>query len=182
MNLNYKTTNLKKVAISARRISKMDKFKKPPKEVILHCSATDNKHFDGDAINKYHISIGWLAIAYHFVIEKKRIVIGRPLDCVGAHCSERNKNFSTIGICLMGEKSFSEIQCNLLTKLLIELGFVKWGDSNSKNSLDVLKRVSPHNKYSPYKSCPNFMVDYYLANNMICEYECYKDIKKKKKK
>jgi N-acetyl-anhydromuramyl-L-alanine amidase AmpD len=117
------------------------------KEIIIHCSATDNPDLDNvEAIRKMHLDKGWSDIGYHIFIDKRgRVFNGRPLDKVGAHCQGHNKN--SIGICVSGNKKFTEEQFVAL-----------WGVV--KRFMDryriLGKNVLPHNYYNIYKTCPNF--------------------------
>lgn len=70
--------------------------------IVMHHSGTSNlKDLAAAEIHKYHRSLGWSGIGYHFVIRKDgTIERGRPLDTIGAHCYNHNSN--TVGICLSG--------------------------------------------------------------------------------
>lgn len=67
---------------------------------ILHHSASATA--DGQTIHKWHLERGWSGIGYHFVVRKNgTIERGRPIDTVGAHCT--NQNSDSIGICFEGD-------------------------------------------------------------------------------
>ena len=71
-------------------------------EIIIHCSATrEGQHFTAADIDRWHRSINYDCIGYHFVILLDgTIERGRPLEQIGAHCKNHNKQ--SIGICYIG--------------------------------------------------------------------------------
>lgn len=128
------------------------------KGVILHCSASDF----GSAmeIDKWHKNQGWDSVGYHFVICNGRVESnhyypsldgmierGRSIDMAGAHA--QGFNTSHIGICLIGNKSFSKKQFESLAILLKELK-AKFNLNND----DIIGHCKVSNK-----TCPNFDVD-----------------------
>jgi len=132
--------------------------------IIIHCSASDNLTHDSfKAIYELHISPkkekflwgnyhttgkGFTDIGYHFIVcHDGSIYIGRPIEKIGAHCKGQNGN--SIGICLTGNKIFSEKQFQSaikLCKLLITLLGLK--------KIDVIG----HRMFNNNKTCPNFDV------------------------
>jgi hypothetical protein len=125
------------------------------RSAIIHCSASP--WGNEKIIRKWHVDErGWSETGYHFIItnaqsDKKnnfkcldgQICVGRPIERVGAHC--RGHNQDSIGICLIGNKTFTDSQFFALLDLLNEL----------KTKFPGLK-VEPHNKYNKHKTCPNF--------------------------
>lgn len=100
-----------------------------PAKIIVHHSATDIPTPQFNAINKWHRDrafpksrLGFF-VGYHFVIEKDGTVVqAREGDEEGAHTV--GQNFSSIGICLVGNFSVSnptEKQINALGALLSRL-------------------------------------------------------------
>lgn len=81
-------------------------IKREIKCIIIHHSLSDDtKTRNWDAIREYHIhENGWSDIGYHYGVEQindeVRIMIGRPLDVMGAHIL--GLNHKSIGICLVG--------------------------------------------------------------------------------
>jgi N-acetylmuramoyl-L-alanine amidase len=130
-------------------------------EVIVHCSASDREEDHSvEAVRYLHMSqdpfIQWgdyethgkgmKAVAYHFIIDWEGVVHRcRPIHMVGAHCRGRNEH--SIGVCLLGNKKFTEAQKESFKKLTLEL-ITHFGLS--------LDDVVPHSKYSNSKTCPNF--------------------------
>ncbi len=104
--------------------------------IVIHHSATERGSVD--SIRKYHIEVnGWDDIGYHFIIAQSgEIFDGRPLSKIGAHALGRNSTH--IGVCLIGQKSFTGIQkANLrgLCRVLAE-------------QYDI-KSIEPHHEQCP---------------------------------
>ena len=75
---------------------------RPITEIIIHCTATrPNAICTVESIRRYHKSLGWHDIGYHYVIYHDGSVrSGRPVEEVGAHC--RGHNAQSIGIAYVG--------------------------------------------------------------------------------
>lgn len=71
-------------------------------KIIIHCSATaEGKAFYAKDIDKWHKARGWKGIGYHYVIDLDgKVEKGRPVEQIGAHCTNHNKY--SIGICYIG--------------------------------------------------------------------------------
>lgn len=66
--------------------------------IILHHMAGNGS---ADDIHRIHLGNGWTGIGYHFYVRKDgSIYRGRPIDTVGAQCS--NYNSISIGVCFEG--------------------------------------------------------------------------------
>lgn len=118
------------------------------KLVVLHCSDSDNvAHDNVKTIKKWHVEErGWSDIGYHFVITRDgQVYPGRPLDKQGAHAKGHNKY--SIGICLTGKNSFTDMQFCSLYELINRL-FIQY-------DLE-LKDIVLHNELDKNKTCPNF--------------------------
>lgn len=132
---------------------------RPIHTLIIHCS--DSPFGDAKQINVWHKKKGWNGIGYHHVITNGVInngdkydpakdglmQDGRPLDAVGAHC--QNHNTGSIGICLIGNKTFTEKQNErllFLVKLYCQRFKIK------------PENVRGHREFDPGKTCPNFDV------------------------
>lgn len=133
------------------------------RKLIIHCSASDDVKDDSiSAITSLHVSpkalgISWgkhkthgkgfSSCGYHFYISKKGYYEeGRDENIKGAHCY--NHNHDSIGICVGGDREFSESQIETL-KYLIEKLCVKY-------CLNPNKDVYPHSHFNELKTCPNF--------------------------
>ena len=138
---------------------------RPINLIVVHCSSSDNPKDDSPeqikklhtgniktpAIwGKYHINcFGWSDIGYHYIITKDgQIQTGRPIERPGSHA--KGYNSTSIGVCLTGEKEFTELQFQSLRKLSKELIL--------KHKLSIIDIV-PHNKLNKGKACPNFDLD-----------------------
>jgi hypothetical protein len=135
------------------------------KNIFLHCSSSPW----GDVLtfDIWHKRRGWSGVGYHYVILNGRpfadvdywefldgqIEPGRHLDDdpifeedeVGAHVAGRNR--SSIGICLVGKKTFTDAQLQTAKKLLLKLL-----DHFDLKIEDILGHYEdPHTE----KTCPN---------------------------
>lgn len=101
-----------------------------PKYAIIHKSASDIAAHDNVAvIDGWHKERGFccklddgtkIHIGYHVLIHKNgNISWLRPLDKRGAHCYGYNSK--SIGICLAGNKQFTEIQRSSLALVIDEI-------------------------------------------------------------
>ncbi len=69
--------------------------------IIVHHTGAEEK--DTEQVRRYHLSLGWRDIGYHYVIERDgRVVPGRSLDLPGAHCKAAGMNFKGIGVAVLG--------------------------------------------------------------------------------
>ena len=119
--------------------------------VIIHCADTPAKMDIGaKEIRDWHVNErGWSDIGYHYVIRRNgEIEVGRQESVVGAHC--RGRNSTSIGICMVGDSTFTRTQFRSLRKLVDEL------ELRYK-----LIEVTGHYSYSS-KTCPNFNVEEWL--------------------
>jgi len=116
------------------------------KAIVIHCSDTPAKmNIGAEEIDRWHRERGWKGIGYHYVIRRDGdIEDGRPVEKRGAHVAGHNNN--TIGICLVGRKTFTKEQWAALTTLVIQLQSI------------YKCTVRGHRDYTRMKSCPNFDV------------------------
>lgn len=127
-------------------------------EICIHCSVSN--FGDVKLIRDWHVNgNGWSDIGYNYVIlnglrrHKGQhyhhldgfVEVGRPLERAGAHCTAVNK--TSIGICLIGVKKFTQWQFQSLTELIHDL----------KDDFPEITKVSGHYEYDN-KTCPNFDV------------------------
>ncbi len=135
--------------------------------IVIHCSATE--YGDKALFKRWHKKRGWDDVGYHFIItnaypKKKywyektpdfsadgRVEKGRPVEIAGAHVRLHNDN--TIGICLVGDRSFTGKQFDSLKKLVKRLS----GQYN-------IRKIKGHYEYDTAKeqgkTCPNIDMDY----------------------
>jgi hypothetical protein len=116
-------------------------------KVIFHHSGSDHSAHDNIAtIRDWHLRRGWIGEGYHFYIRKNGCVeIGRPLTLIGAHCKGQNKD--SIGICLGGHSSFTEMQFHTAARLV----------QNLKQFYPGLV-ITAHKDYSKTE-CPNYDIN-----------------------
>jgi len=71
-------------------------------EIIVHCTAThEGREVAIADIERWHKARGWSGCGYHLVVGLDgKVQLGRPIEKVGAHCS--NHNASSIGVCYVG--------------------------------------------------------------------------------
>lgn len=135
-------------------------------EIIIHCSATaEGKAFYAKDIDKWHKARGWKGIGYHYVIDLDgKVEKGRPVEEIGAHCTNHNKY--SIGICYIGglakdgktpKDTRTDEQKEALWGLLREL-LCKYPKAT----------IHGHNEFAA-KACPSFDVQETYKNiNLKC--------------
>jgi len=113
--------------------------------IIVHHSATENGNVE--IFRRFHTETnGWDDIGYHFVITNGNggpdgeIQKGRDLQKQGAHAKE--KNYNSIGICLVGNEKFTGKQKESLIWLITGL-CLKYGLEPSE------KTIQPHHEKCP---------------------------------
>lgn len=103
--------------------------------IVIHHSATEGGTVE--SFDSYHKQIGFDEIGYHYVIYKDGSVHeGRSLNKVGAHAKGRNKTH--IGICLVGNETFTKAQ-------ILELGLLNLYLSDKYN----IKSIERHHEQCP---------------------------------
>ena len=136
------------------------------KIIIHHSFSPDNVHgIDWEGIRRYHLSLGWDDIGYHYGVEliegEYTVMRGRPDYIVGAHC--KGHNTSSLGICAVGNYDVytpSIKMLEVIAKLCCALI-----DKHPK-----ISAIEPHNKYST-KTCPGLNFDMVLLNCLINKYK-----------
>ena len=92
--------------------------------IVIHHSASPEWTTVQD-IDAWHRERGFTGVGYHYVIEHSgRIRVGRPIDQQGAHAKtgkSYSRNATHIGICLVGNESFTEVQLVSLRRLVKRL-------------------------------------------------------------
>jgi len=139
--------------------------------IIIHCS--DSNWGDVEEIRRWHTATpprgrGWIDIGYHFVIlngyshyldwstknfnEKMDGVTetGRNISVMGSHATGYNED--SIGICLVGVKSFTPNQFIMLKSLVLEL--MQRYLVSVDNVIGHYECITAHGK-----TCPNFDVN-----------------------
>jgi len=94
--------------------------------VVHHTLTSDGIVVNWDAIRRYHVHTnGWQDIGYHFGLEKAgrnyEILVGRPLNIMGAHTKCLNRN--SVGIAIVGNFDRyppTRTQINKLVKYILK--------------------------------------------------------------
>lgn len=131
------------------------------KQIIIHCSATpEGRDIGAASIRRWHKEKGFSDIGYHYVIRLDgTIEKGRPIEQVGAHCKNYNRN--SIGICYVGgtekdcktpKDTRTKEQCKAMTELLKQL---------HRQFPNVT--IHGHSEFAN-KACPSFNVNEYLQS------------------
>ncbi|PID26851.1 MAG: N-acetylmuramoyl-L-alanine amidase [Candidatus Cloacimonadota bacterium] len=137
-------------------------------EIVIHCSATE--YGNVEIFRDWHVNEnGWDDIGYHYVIlnsyqcrddyvNKKPnygmdgvLEIGRDIEISGAHVKGHNKN--SIGICLVGDRSFTSSQFRTLKTLVSTLKSI-YKDAKIKGHCEYDTAIAQG------KTCPNINPDY----------------------
>lgn len=137
-------------------------------EIIIHCTATPS-NTSVASIKQYHVNVRkYQDIGYHYLITHDgKIIVGRPLFRVGAHC--KSHNLHSIGIAWIGGKNgkrnITPLQKFALSCLVSML--VNW----TSFKLDT---ISTHHYYNMHKSCPNYSLSELLPS-IVLDYFKYKN-------
>jgi len=119
------------------------------KMLVIHCSDTpDDSNLNASDIHQMHLGFGWDGIGYHKIISRDgKTENSRPEYWLGAHAFGFND--SSLGVCLLGRKHFTNYQFKSL-----ELILRKW-----KEKYPEAKIIGHYNVSTTNKTCPNFDVD-----------------------
>lgn len=72
-----------------------------PVYLIIHHTGAEEK--DAAQVRRYHLSLGWRDVGYHFLIERDgNTVAGRSPALPGAHCRTDGMNGRSLGVALIG--------------------------------------------------------------------------------
>lgn len=130
-------------------------MKRPINEIILHCTATPS-NTTVESIRNYHVfTKGWSDIGYHFLVQNGKVITGRPVAELGAHCKGHNQN--TIGIAYIGAEP-TELDIETLAKLC-----------NKLMSEYPITKITRHCRYDKLKTCPNFDEGHIDDFDKICK-------------
>ncbi len=140
--------------------------------IVLHHTLTDRDTTTFEAVNNYHkqlwnfkSALGYYIGYQYFITADGRVYQGRADWEPGAHTTQQNKNYDSIGICLTGNfdtQEPSQAQLNSLKNLIEDLSI--------KHNIPF-ENLKFHRDYATYKSCPghNIPSDFYekLLNNSL---------------
>ena len=123
-------------------------------KLVFHCSQSDvDAHDSIEVIRGWHVNErGWDDVGYHYFIRKNGLIeVGRDVGVMGAHVKGHNRN--SIGVCLHGDRSFTEAQFSS-ARMLYRIF----------NYMIPDLQVYGHRDLDPKKTCPNFEVQDMIAN------------------
>lgn len=113
--------------------------------IILHHAAGNGT---AESIHKYHVSLGWKGIAYHYYVRKDGTIYrGRPEDTVGGHTSGYNSR--SIGICAEGNFEtdvMSDAQRDAIRALVLDIR-TRYPDTKTIKHKDVGATACPGKNY-----------------------------------
>lgn len=122
-------------------------------KIIVHCSASPEGRPDTiKDIDRWHKEQGYDMVGYHYVIHLDgAIVAGRPIEKIGAHCLDHNRD--SIGVCYIGGltkdlKEYKDTRTDAQKKAL----FFLLSDLKAKYPSAV---IYGHNDFAN-KACPGF--------------------------
>ena len=132
-------------------------------EIIIHCTATrPDANCTVESIRRYHKSLGWHDIGYHYVIYPDGSVhSARPIEQVGAHCP--GHNVQSIGVAYVGGLDADGRPADTRTPLqrLALLQLVQ--DLMEEHDVTA---IHGHNEYAA-KACPCFSVQQWRKENNL---------------
>lgn len=132
-------------------------------EIIIHCTATrPDAICTVETIRRYHRSLGWCDIGYHYVIYPDGSVhLGRPVEEPGAHTVGHNAY--SIGIAYVGglDADGSPADTRTPNQRIVLLQLVK--DLMEEYSITS---IHGHNEFAA-KACPCFDVRQWRKENNL---------------
>lgn len=128
---------------------------RPLNEIIVHCTATpEGRPYSREQLKRDHLARGFSDIGYHFIVNfDGSIILGRPLEQVGAHVEGHNTG--TIGISYIGgvDKNLKPKDTRTVAQKATLIAKCK----ELIAKYPTIKKVSGHNQYAA-KACPSFDV------------------------
>ncbi len=130
-------------------------------EIIIHCTATrPNAICTVESIRKYHRSLGWRDIGYHYVIYPDGSVhAGRPVEHPGAHTEGHNAH--SIGIAYVGgldaDGHAADTRTEAQSLALLQLVYDLMEEHH-------ITSIHGHNEFAN-RACPCFDVQQWLKEN-----------------
>jgi N-acetylmuramoyl-L-alanine amidase len=131
---------------------------RPLDEIIVHCAATpEGRDYTVADIRAWHRQRGFSDVGYHYVVYRDgRVVEGRPVGQVGAHCADHGKNRGTIGICYIGGVA-ADGKTAKDTRTPEQRSSLLWLCEQLVRRHPTIVRITGHNQYAA-KACPSFDV------------------------
>ena len=132
-------------------------------EIIIHCTATrPNAICTVETIRRYHRSLTWRDIGYHYVIYPDGSVhLGRPVEEPGAHTVGHNAH--SIGVAYVGglDADGSPADTRTPSQRIVLLQLVK----DLMEEYHIMS-IHGHNEYAA-KACPCFDVQQWRKENNL---------------
>lgn len=130
---------------------------------------TPDEYYEKKEAGEAHLVTPWRAIGYHWLIDKlsdgkPRLIQGRSMMMVGAHCPEQGMNRRGIGVCIVG--NFDEAPPP-------EDSFEKAADTVAwlcRMYRIPLDNVLAHRDCATYKSCPGEKFDMLYFKERVADY------------
>jgi N-acetyl-anhydromuramyl-L-alanine amidase AmpD len=136
---------------------------RPINEIYIHCSASE--WGCAVVVDLWHRQLGWKQIGYHYVIlngfPHSKLNFIKILDGViepgtdsalpGVHVAGHNQD--SIGICLIGDKAFTDLQLISAKGLVSDLRKT-WG-------VDIANVKGHYEVPNVKKTCPNIPMDFF---------------------
>jgi N-acetylmuramoyl-L-alanine amidase len=131
---------------------------RPIDEIIWHCAATaEGKDFTVADIRAWHKQRGFSDVGYHYIIYRDgRIMLGRPIGQIGAHCADGGKNRGTIGCCYIGGVA-ADGKTPKDTRTPAQRASMLWLTQQLIERYPAIRKVTGHREYAA-KACPSFDV------------------------
>ncbi|MFB3882855.1 MAG: peptidoglycan recognition family protein [Armatimonadota bacterium] len=138
---------------------------RPIDMVVIH--QTDTPTATVESIDRYHKSLGWKGIAYHYVIYRDGSAHkGRLNGEVGAHC--KSDNSTSIGICCVGKGNALPVGAGYMTQAMWDALLRLVEQLISAYHVPVNRVVGHRERQSGReqgKTCPGF--DVALIRNLL---------------
>ncbi|MFZ5942906.1 MAG: peptidoglycan recognition family protein [Bacillota bacterium] len=142
------------------------------REIVIHHSASPRGFWrgekwvsvDGEMIRGWHVNErGWSDIGYHYVVlPDGKVEVGRPLDKIGAHTRAGNRNFTAIGICLIGNFEYDSVGPEQLKGLVNLIKKLQRVYNIPVEKIETHKEIPGSNTQCPGRFFPREVLNKYL--------------------
>lgn len=132
--------------------------------IVIHHSASPRGYWLGDrwlpidsqVIRRWHVEErGWSDIGYHYVVlANGKLELGRPLGRIGAHTRAGKRNFSAIGICLVGNFQYDTVLPEQLLGAVKLVNKLRQEFNISLNNIELHNQVPGSNTLCPGRFFP----------------------------
>jgi len=132
--------------------------------IVIHHSASPRGFWQGEkwlpvdseTIRRWHVEErGWSDIGYHYVIlPDGKIELGRPLDRIGAHTRAGRRNYTSIGVCLVGNFQYDTVTKEQLMALVKLITKLEQDFSIQEEKIELHNQVKGSNTLCPGRFFP----------------------------